>query len=267
MLGHMKKLQWIVLALVWSSFLWGDTLDSRLNQLSISEKVCIENFFATAIRFEQLGHVLFFANKPASLVAMRLTGDMIPIEEKAFLNGWLKWKKNEHLFPHPNFIVCAEIANFKCPEKFLHIYIVNKKAMLTRLTEFEDLFKEILGEGFTKEAFLDNLEKTQKLSLLIKNDDALRGILLGFDKESVISFKKKQTGELQKGSNWKSRYQRINCEGGGKHIVHPVVFMGNPETGDVQNLKKTYEEELEPIQELYQKKDFLKEVLSALSHS
>lgn len=265
--GQLKLVVFAFFLLIGCKNLQAASVDEQLKHLSIGEKNCIKNFFATAIRLDQLGHVLFFSNKPACLTGLQLTGRKMPIRNKAFLHGWKVWKKNEHLFSHPNFIFCAEISESDGPEKFFHIYIINKKTTLARLTEFEDCFKEILGEDFSKEIFMEKLEKTKQLSLLINNDDVLRGILLGFDKESTNAFKQRSVGELQKNPDWKKHYQRINCEENGKHLVHPVVFMGDPETEEVKHLKTTYAFELEPIQMIYQKKNLLKLVLQALTTS
>lgn len=266
MFDHTRNLKFIFFALVLlfkGQGLAAYSADDQLKHLSVSERVSVKNFFATAMRFEQLGHVLFFPHKPACLIAMRLTGGNISLDEKAFLNGWITWKKNEHLFPHPNFIVCAEIANFKCPEKFLHVYIVNKRTLVDCLSHYEAFFKETLGEHFSKEAFVEELEKTKKFSSLIKDDDALRGILLGFDKMSALAFKQVIARQFE--NYCREQYQRINCELGEKHLTHPVVFMGNPETKEVQDLMRTYASELDPIQEIYCKKDLLNLVLAALS--
>lgn len=261
-----RKWQFIIFAfslLVWCQpLLCADGVDDQLKHLSSSEKIHLKDFFAMVVREDHLGHVLFFPNKPACLTGIQIRRNM-PIRDKAFLNGWKAWKKNEHLFPHPNFIFCSEVAKFKNLDEYLHVYIINKKTLIARLIEFEDFFKEILGEDFSKEAFIENLEKTKHLSALINNDDALRGLLLGFDKESAIAFKQVSTRRFK--GDLAEQYQRINCEAGGKHIIHPVVFMGNPDAQEASMLMQAYAHELDPIQDLYQKKDLLKLVLEALS--
>jgi hypothetical protein len=155
--------------------------------------------------------------------------------------GWISWKKYESLFPHPNFIFVEEedLCN-----SVKHIYIINKKSLLLQLHKHSGLYQEILGSHFSPESFLKDLEQKKNLDSLIKNDECLKGMILGFGPESSLSFKKKNTLEKNDPSNRADRYQGIVVKEPKRSMIFPVGFMGNSDSEEVKNLTYVYEKEL-----------------------
>lgn len=220
-------------------------VDDNLNLLSMEERDSLRHFFATLIKEDHLGHVLFFTNKPACLGGSFIEGKK-SLNEKIFFKGWKVWRAKEHLFPHPDFIIHDEIIELS-GEKALHIYFINKKTLLKTFSE----------NNFSQELFVQNLE-LKKISCLFEVDQALRGILFGFGKESSVAFKeyenKKRPPEMQV----------VFCTRPKKLTVHPVSFIGDQHSEEVKALKEKYAEELDKIERIYQKRDLLKTTLKAL---
>lgn len=255
----LKSILFICLFLLCFQKCFAISVDEQLKHLSISEKECLRHFFARAIKIDHLGHVLFFSNKPACLSGGFLEGKK-SLENRVFFKGWEVLRKNEHLFPHPNFIIYDEIIDFGDDGLVLHIYIVNKKTLLNCLTQNENIIKKMIESNFSKEKFLTSLEERSTKSLM-EEDQALIGILLGFGNESAFDFRKYAKQSLEER---RKHLQRISCSRKEKLTVHPVAFMGNPCSEEVQHLKETYSRELEKICERFEKRDLLKMSLEAL---
>lgn len=226
--------------------LFASDIGNRLEQISYSEKNKMNCFFQYAIECDSLGYVLFFNNKPACSIGCSSL-------QKGFwkiLKGWMIWKKYEHLFPHPNYIFCNENNYLSDGCQILSLYVINKQALLECVSENETIFKKNLGENFSKEIFLDLIEKSKNLDALIGNNEILRGIILGFGEESATAF------YLQNSSLPPNTFPQLTetycCVGGeldGR--VYPVSFMGNPRSERVKSLVKTYRQEKDIIQQRY----------------
>jgi hypothetical protein len=209
--------------------------------------------------------VLFFSNKPACLVAGCL--EEKNKKAKLFLKGWEVWKANEHLFPHPNFLIFYGYHNTS-KTKIFHVYFINKQALASCLTLHEAVLKEKLGDAFSKEAFLKDLEEKQIGAF--KNHEALTGLLLGYGVESSFAFKNEvqQTIFCTKKEFLEfipsTEAQLIKLKG---IHVNPLTFMGNPDSPEVKSLQNRYTFEWEKIEALYQEKEILGCVLQALCSS
>jgi hypothetical protein len=140
--------------------LFGNTVEEKLKYIPLDEKICMRKFFDFAIKLDQAVHVLYFDNKP-----MCLTGIVIKDTHRSFrdvlcLKGWRAFKKNEHLFEHPNFILHECLSgNNEC--RVLDIYIINKLALKKCLQQNICIFKECRGNGFTPEWFTAQLEENR----------------------------------------------------------------------------------------------------------
>jgi hypothetical protein len=263
-------------------------IDDQLKHLSLEEKASLRHFFATAIKKDHLGHVLFFPNKPACIAVGSIKGKR-SLEQKLFIKGWNVWKAKEHLFSHPNFIIYDARVKLGDSEEVLHIYFINKKTLLTQLSGQEESFKKIFVEKLSQEAFVENL-KQKNTHPLIEEDQALIGVLLGYGIESSIAYKqyigtarikyteqneaerKKALTKLKvifcahEGKiNMRTLPKASLCTLIGKTNVHPIAFMGDPHADEVKTLKEKYADELEKIEDIYQEKDLLKICLRALS--
>ena len=245
-----------------------DEIEERLSQLSIRERDSLEYFFSTAIQQDHLGHVLFFSNKPASLV-----GCFISDKYTRFIEGWRVWKEKESLFPHPNFIIHEEIVDFADKDvATLHLYFINKKTLSAHLAKNESSLKKILGKEFSKEEFIKRLEG-RKIGSLFQGNQILIGVLLGYGIESSVAYSAEQNvpiGKLtpifcaQKGKVTTCITNPRMCKINSESQISPVVFMGCSRSKEAQNLQAKYSHELEKIEKIFQEKDLLKLCMRAL---
>lgn len=106
------------------------------------------------------------------------------------------------------------------------------------------------------------------------------GILLGYGIESPLEYVKyitpdqypiKELTGIHCAAEGKIEITQLEdgvmlCTFNSKVPIHPVSFVGDPDSGEVKNLKKSYSQELEKIEMIYQRKDLLKICLERLCH-
>jgi hypothetical protein len=259
----MAKFILLSLFLIVTTTIFGSVVDDGLKQMSLNDRVCMKAFFDDAIKMDQIAHVLYFKNKPVSIIGKVIkTSAGRHFSDTLCLKGWHAFKSNEHLFPHPHFLFNESVVSFDENFKVLHIYLINKEAIASCLDQHLPIFKEILGEEFSSSQFIQQLEGGYSLDSLIQKDEMLLGILLGFGEESSKAFRE---FNAQQGALETETYCGIDLKKPKGCKIQPVVFMGNPQSSEVKALIRTYEEELEEISQIYsKKKGSLKTVLEKL---
>lgn len=262
----LNRLLSVFLLFTSTNCLFGISVDEGIKNLSLDERICLQVFFDQAIKQDQAAHVLFYENKPACLAGPALKHRDKTFKDTLALRGWYAFKKNETLFTHPNFIFTANNVDFGKDCKVLHIYIINRKSLMLCLDNHLDLFKEILGPQFSSKEFITQLEEGQALPSLLNHDEMLMGIVLGYGRESAAAFKEKRTQYTRAFAPPPTEtYCRIDLDRPKGCKIHPVVFMGNPHSSEVQELTSLYEEELEEVWVTYKRaKNRLKMVLETL---
>jgi hypothetical protein len=243
----MRRFLLTALFFVFVSNLYGDDFEEKLRQVPLRDKVHMKVLFREAIMNDQAGHVLCCDHKPACLISCVLKGNSKRFQDVLLLKGWNAFKRHEHQFAHPEFILNANIKDFTPDFKVLHLYVIKKESLARCLDQNIDIFKQTLGEEFTADSFISNLENGRPLLDLIKDDEMLIGILLGFGRESSRAFK--ETEE----EYWHTeRYGRITLNKPKGCKMHPVAFMGDPYSTEVESLVSTYEDELKTIWKEFQ---------------
>lgn len=246
------------------------SVESTLKKMSYKEKFFLKAFFKSFLEHDSLGHVLFFDTKPTCLTSFSIDPHYQNFFEKIFdgmsNKGWEVWKKNEHLFPHPNIIFAEEVL-ISDGERTRHIFVINKETCVRCLEKHEASFRYILGESFTVETFITALEEQQRLFPLIHDDECLLGLILGFGPESSCAFKERNAAR-ERGkppSLWTENYRGIDVQKPKGCHIFPVGFVGNPESEEVKNLEKLYERELSELWSMYkQSGDTLEFILNKL---
>jgi hypothetical protein len=252
--------------LVCGSYIFGNVVDDGIKQISFHERICMKIFFDQAIKYDQAAHVLYFKNKPVCMTGVALKYRDKSYKDILALKGWRAFKKNEHLFPHPHFIFSENIFEAGDDCKILHVYFINKETLKSYLGEYQSLFQEVLGKEFYPETFINQLEQGIPLPKLLNEDEMLLGVLLGYGEESALAFKamRSQCTESYAPPPTET-YCRIDLERLKGCKIDPVVFMGNPQSSEVLELRSTYEQELKDAWSIYkQSKNLLKSVLEKL---
>lgn len=133
-------------------------------------------------------------------------------------------------------------------EEVTHICLINKKSLIKCLQKHEVVFQEIVGKDFSVETFVEQLERTKTLRPLIRDDECLLGLILGFGLDSAAAFKE-QTSQLTTKTYpaWTESYQGIEISLPKRCLIYPIGFMGNPHSKEVKKLVKIYSHEIEQL--------------------
>ena len=140
------------------------------------------------------------------------------------------WQQHKHKFQHPNLIICEEYDLFT-RSLFVQLFFIDKKRLEKLIETYKTDFKEVLGETFCSKKLLAAIEKKRKLRPLIKNDEKLLGLILGFGREASETFRDYdyQTATENEPSKIVG-YRPSGC------LITPVSFRANPNSAEVQNL-------------------------------
>jgi hypothetical protein len=259
-----KCIIWIILLTLAGSKLSAHTIDESFKKLTHKEKISLNYFFDKAIRKNHLGHVLFFSKKPACMSVIHTNAK----EEDLFAQGWSVLKSKDDKFQHPNFIFYEEAC-----ENRIFVYFINKKTLFSQLGSKEEYLKQLFGESFSIKGLVAQLEQ-KTFPSLINKDPVLLGILLGYGIESSRQYKhyitceqQNLTGILCAADGMIETKQLGNvtfCLLKNKTQIHPVTFIGDPESEEVKNLKEIYSNEFKKLDMLYHKKDLLRICLEKL---
>lgn len=177
--------------------LFGGMVQERMKEVPLKEQFLMNEFVKLNFEWFQYSHVLFFDNKPISLASAFLKSPENSIRDLLWIEGLRSFKQYEYLFPHPNYIFSMNI--FEEDEEGyqeMDLFIINKRSLAKCCTKHLMIFKKILGDQFSYEWLVSEL-KNKKLFQVIKKDQMLLGILLGYGKESSLAFKKHQDKNLE----------------------------------------------------------------------
>lgn len=159
--------------------------------------------FADLFKFHCFSHSLY-GSKPISLTDYYvenlekdlniqeycesiLNRETAPIN--CYLNGWKAWEKYRSLFPLNDFILTKnQISN----SESILIILINKHAFIETVNENINIFKSILGNHVTSENLLKEIENQATLLELLKYNNRLLGILLGYGDSNAQLFEKRE---------------------------------------------------------------------------
>jgi len=244
-------------------------VQKQISTIPDEERTLLEHFFQKLVKTEGLGYVLF-GTKPVCLTGyflkMPLGNQLSRTDCFLIKKGWMVWKKYEHLFPHPNFIIFEE--NKLRDDPNLHpIFFISKKNCLDVVAKNKTFFEKKLKTTFGTEEFLKQIEVKQSLYDLINFHEGLLGILLGYGFESSMQY-------CYRDMVWNSKvpvpYKEIvlHCisnDSFSEHFsVYPMQFVGNPESQEVKTIVDQNLKERALIHSLYSEGNFLEITLKKL---
>jgi len=258
-----------------------------LNSLSKEDKESLTWLF----RGFSSSHYVLFGNKPMAFHGIK-QGDYslnsnpyrfidsittLHISSLKEVNGLKCWEKNKHLFPSSNFALLKNTT----PENTT-IFLINKPLFLQRVEENIDCFKEVIGASVTpKRIFEDCLEAKDLIKDVLKDNDELLGILLGFGRHNAHLFWRKTQLEKRLKSNAESaefqeEYNKIdlqlksftdwNSDDFNSHLIGLPGFRADLEHAETKQLKAEYTKQYKKIVKLNDRKDFLEVILAQFCH-
>lgn len=249
-------------------------IQNQIERIPEEERLFLEKLFHKLIRSESLGYVLF-GSKPISLsgyfIELPLGNILKGSDNFAVKQGWAIWKKHEHLFPHPNYLIFEE--DHVRGDKDVHpIYFINKNNLLQTITNNVEAFRRELGADFNPETFLVEISKKQSISDLINFHDGLLGIMLGYGAESSMQYHKR---ELILREQPPFIYEAFNLQAVSQYPLYknsiipediqPIQFVGHPESQSVKSILEQNAKERAHLLDIYAQGRWLEITLTKLT--
>jgi hypothetical protein len=252
----------IFLAIALFCTLEGSEIQRVIHSIPSKDRKRIGDLFAHLIQYDNLGFVLFGQTKTAAFCTIPLSCDYpifpsvkYPLKyQKHLQQNWMVWNQYKHKFKHPNIIVCEEY-DILSQRRFLQLFFIDKKKLQHILDEYKNEFTEVLGTNFSKEKFILQIEKRKKLRPLLKHDEKLIGILLGFGRESSTAFR-----DLSDNNELDHPLEYLGKRPNGC-VITPVSFKGYSRSEEVQKLLNAYQKEITDIERIFKSDTFLEQTL------
>lgn len=229
----------------------------------------IEFLFTYWIQRDTLGFLLFGEGKCLTFTGIPITHKkyFLPYKiangyqfQKKLIEAWYAWKRNESLFKHPNYLICEHYKRLE-NEIYLRLFIFNKSKLRDTLMAYKADFVEVLGENFSQDGFIDKLEKKKKLMPLIKHDEKLLGILLGFGRDASTVFKYyMDKGDLDPPLEYLGK-RPTGC------LITPVSFRGYSSSEETKTLLDSYRKEIVEIEKIFKSDSFIQTALERFCSS
>jgi hypothetical protein len=266
-----KKEILIVLFLICGS-LWGSSTRNYVNQQlkCIPKEDCLilERFFRELVRADGLGYVVF-GSKP-----LCLTGyfDFLPLNCLCCENdnhdikiGWKIWLKYCKKFSTNSFFFFEETRSIKNGLMHCIFFIINKN-LVNVLNQNQTIFKEIFGLNFDNKSFLAEVIRKRSVYDAIRDHEGVLGILLGYGAESSMQYHFRDL--FLKGKYpvvFKGTLLPVSNQYSSElDYIHPLCFVGDPQSEEVRYILEKNRKERCLIQEIFSKTDFLEIFLTKL---
>lgn len=256
-----KSLKVVKLSFIVNFFLFLTTpafsgvVENGLSKVSFEDKCSMKEFVKLNFLWHQIANVIFCDNRPCCLASGFVQPSDAFIGCGLWIKGFEAFKKNEWLFPHPNFLFISRAQKDPDGCQTVDLFIINKRALRKCFDKYLFVFKEILGDQCTFDWFLTKLQEKNDVTQVIQGNQMLLGILLGYGYESSKAFQKHSEKRLDSflisSEVYCGNYSKMPTE----CPFFPIAIMGNPNSKEMLNLLSSYEKEIEVIWNEYQKKD------------
>lgn len=264
------------------------------NKKENQEKKQIESFLKVLVYQNHFGYTLF-GDKPVSIAGYFSQEPFENLiwgrwDRSNLRNLWGIWEKYQKTLTIKEYVLINEMD--VDVEGIQVISLINKKAFLAKVREHIDLFQSILGNHITPELLLEKVSLPHaSLFRLLKCNEGLYGILLGFGKNNAFAFKRrlelakmvdplyrdfpirfslifpKSSNEF---SSFSEEYENLQTQlvpfprkNELSHIIFPYMLVLENDNETTQ-LEKKYREDRKKIVQVYSKGDFLKITLKQL---
>ncbi len=241
----------------------------ELNGLPAKDRENIKFLFTFLVQRDTLGFLLFGENKCLTYTGIPITHKkyFLPYKiengykfQKKLKESWYTWKRYETYFKHPNYLICEKYDRIE-NETYLQIFIFDKNKLRHTLEKYQADFVEIIGASFKPEHFMANLEKKKKVMRLIKHDEKLLGILLGFGRDASMAFKDFiHNEEIDPPLEYLGK-RPSGC------LITPVSFRGYKSSPETTELLEKYKDEILKIEQIFKSDTFLEVVLEKFCSS
>jgi hypothetical protein len=198
------------------------------------------------------------------------------------------WEKYHLLFPMPNYLLIKE-PSVNCPN-VINVIFINKKKFIKKVNDHINVFTQNLDTNLTGESLLIEIEKTKRFASVIKNNEMLWGILLGYGVcnselysrrsklEQFINYEElpyipqnkplpnKKFSSIEEECEYlDSKLKLFGEYAYSPLVIRSVNFVSNKEHGETKFLEKKYRNLRCKLSAIYAKGDFLEITLSKLT--
>ena len=222
-------------------------------QVSCHEKFFLNKYFEHLVRYEHLGHVLFL-DKPMAYASFPIKGiPSYPVN--CIIKGWYVWNKYKEGLSFPNYIIVSEIHKnkFNSGVDVCEVFIINRSALHKVIIQNEHFFKKKMGEEFSPDKFIADLESSDSPCSIIKENAAVFGVMLGYGIDSSIYF---EQGNRNAIDTYGNNNQMMS--------IAPVRFVSDPNSTEAKSLVVKCESEVTALLAIYQNRRFFETSIKQL---
>lgn len=182
------KLKYFILSLLFNYLLLASVaanttdVNNFLKNLPEKDRKSLNEFFFS-VMYTDHGSYTLFGDKPVAFsgywVSPRMSLRGSELSEIFFFRNWQIWKKYENRLKILKYIFIEEPCLLNRKNK-VDIFFINKKAFIKMVDEHIEFFKKFLGPDITGRSLLEEVERKKNLTSVIKKNQMLLGILLGY---------------------------------------------------------------------------------------
>jgi hypothetical protein len=240
-----------------------------LAEATPKEQEYLKNFFKYTFFLSYFGYTIF-GDKPVSFETINLNRklelpetadymDILHIFDKYKLKEcWQAWEKFSHNLNLKKFTISSYKSSLD--KNYLEFMIINHEAFKKVVKDNIQDFHKVLGSSFTPDQILDEYRKgSGEIFNLIRNHDALFGILLGYGKLNAWEYMRCGGGENM---NVSFAYDQTQTDTSRILKLYFCVLANTKETSD---LRIAYEKQRQEINKIYQSENFLELLLLKLT--
>lgn len=274
-----------------------EDLGKKLAKIPIEDREKLDILFKRLVFTNHFGYTLVGAKpvalaanftsayKPNALFMIRKGSPLLNLTRSGIpWDKWAIWEKWNNLFHSENFIFLREPSTLVSDTDL--VFLINKEKFKESIKKHLKLFQSILHHPVDAEDFLEKLQTKQStLQALIKNNEALLGILLGYGQKNALMYERRN---LIEGNNELSRALLKNIKPNNHHrtlddeieflnrvlqevdlpdllYINPVIFTANLEDEETKNLQMKYREANKKVSQLYMNSNVLEVTLKLLT--
>ena len=216
-----------------------------IHSLSSEQKILLRDFFHTLSKEFFSGYVLF-GDKPMCIEGCPLEIDAltgIDPESALIFEGIELWRKLNISPGNKEYAILVFDMN---EYGYRHFICINRKAFLQAVNENLSLFRYVLGPTLTAENLLDQLVGAkERFYDVLKNDNVLLGILLGYGKQNALLVSRKEELTDAFAPQYKEEFPYLSKKAQMKLVALPKKQQKRPSLGfatikeEIEAIKKT----------------------------
>lgn len=243
-------------------------VQQQIHKMSFQEKEYLTNFFKYTFFLSGFGYTIY-GDKPMSFETINIIEEPKKIDDIDYMDihhifdryrlkeGWAAWNKHFKSYPLKGFTIISY--TFPFDSNYIEVTIINHSRFIKAVTDYLDDFQKVLGKNLTPQQILEGYIKGEGfIFTTTRHHDGLFGILLGFGRENSWEYMLQKGGKKMKGC-----FQDYPEPRDVTHIL-PPSFCILENTQETKNLRESYENQKKKIDAIFQRNDFLEQVLNHL---